>query len=151
VRVVVPDRSIFDPNTRCSELDSGRPSSPAARRCGARIARPARQWPKAVRLLSWATVGDDGLPGLDSSQTMRLERIVTSEDLLHRRRREIRDAGSLGAYARQHGASKGAVANVEGCTHDVTAGVAALMGMARVTNLWVPVARRGGHDEGPRV
>jgi hypothetical protein len=83
---------------------------------------------------------------------MRLERIVTSEDLLHRRRREIRDAGSLGAYARQHGASKGAVANVEGRTHDMMAGVAALMGMARVTNsgcLWC--ARGAGHDEGPRL
>jgi hypothetical protein len=88
-------------------------------------------------------VGEDGLPGFGNSQTMRLERIATSEDLLHRLRREIRDAGSLSAYARQHGASKGAVANVEGCTHDMTAGIAALMGMARVTNLWVPMARAG--------
>jgi hypothetical protein len=100
-----------------------------------------------VRGLRGATfrleLGGDGLPGIGRSQTMRLERIATSEDLLHRLRSEIRAAGSLSAFARQHGASKGAIANVEGCTLDMTAGVAALMGMTRVTNLWVPVARGG--------
>jgi hypothetical protein len=88
-------------------------------------------------------LGGDGLPGIGSSQTMQLERIATSEDLLYRLRREIRAAGSLSAYARRHGVSKGGIANVEGCTHDMSAGVAALMGMERVTNLWVPVARGG--------
>ena len=100
-----------------------------------------------VRSLRGATfrleLGGDGLPGIGSSQTMRLERIATSEDLLHRLRGEIREAGGLTAYARHHGATKGAVGNVEGCTHDMTPGVAALMGMTRVTNLWVPLARGG--------
>lgn len=100
-----------------------------------------------VRSLRGATfrleLGGDGLLGIGTSQTMRLERIATSEDLLHRLRGEIRDAGGLTAYARRHGATKGAVGNVEGCTHDMTPGVAALMGMARVTNLWVPMARGG--------
>lgn len=87
------------------------------------------------------TLGRDGLPGLGNSQTMRLERVATSEDLLFRLRREIREAGSLSEYARRHGASKGQVGNVESCALPMTAGVAQLLGHERILHLWRPISQ----------
>jgi hypothetical protein len=87
-------------------------------------------------------LGGDGLPGIGTSQTMRLARVATDADLLYRLRRDIREAGGVSEYARRHGVSKGTVGSVEGCDRHMSPGVAALMGYERITDLWKPIVGR---------
>lgn len=86
-------------------------------------------------------LGGDGLPGIGSSQTIRLERLPTSEDLLYQLRRKIQEDGGLTAFSTRHGVAKGAVGSVENCTRDMTAGVAATLGFERIIHLWRPLRR----------
>ena len=81
-------------------------------------------------------LGGDGLPGIGSSQTLRLVRLPTSEDLLARLRHGIRATGSLRGWARAHNLAAGQVGDVESCNRPMTPGVAAARGFARISNLW---------------
>jgi hypothetical protein len=88
-------------------------------------------------------VGGDGLPGIGSSQTMRLVRVPTSDDLLHNLRQKIRTTGSLRGWARANDLSYGQVGDVESCARSMSPAVAAAMGFTRIVHLWRSARERG--------
>jgi hypothetical protein len=88
-------------------------------------------------------VGGDGLPGIGSSQTMRLVRVPTSDDLLHSLRQKIRITGSLRGWARANDLSCGQVGDVESCARPMSPAVAAAMGFTRIVHLWRSARERG--------
>jgi len=100
-----------------------------------------------VRSLQGSTfrleVGGDGLPGIGSSQTMRLVRVPTSDDLLHTLRQRIRTIGGPRSWARANDLSCGQVGDVESCTRPMSPAVAAAMGFERITHLWRSARERG--------
>jgi hypothetical protein len=95
--------------------------------------------------------GGDALPGFAASmsQTLVLEPLLSDHDVLGLLRPAVRDAGGPTAYARKHGLAKSTVAMVEGAGRDMTATVAATVGMVPYT-AWKPAGPEAKPAPRPR-